>query len=66
MTDQIFRCSDRHLFSANFVKLIFLSVHFGASKFLRCPVDHKWRMADRIDPQSLSETELDEAKRNRF
>lgn len=66
MPDQIFRCSDGHLFAANLLKLIFLSAHFGTSKFLRCAVDHKWRMAYRIEPESLSEIELDEAKRNRF
>ncbi len=66
MADLIFRCSDGHLFSANLLKLVFLSVHFGTAKFLRCPVDHKWRMAYRIDPATLSETELDEAKQYRF
>jgi hypothetical protein len=66
MPDLFFRCSDGHLFTATWLKIVFLTVHFGNAKWMRCPVDHKWRMAYRIGADTLSETELDEAKRHRF
>ena len=62
----ILRCSDRHLFTANWVKLVFLSVHVIDRNWLRCPVDHKWRMASMVLASTLSETELYEAKQHRF
>jgi hypothetical protein len=62
----ILRCSDGHLSSAARLKLVFLSAHFIDEAWLRCPVDHKWRMASRIEASALSETELYEAQRHRF
>jgi hypothetical protein len=66
MADQIFRCPDGHLFTAAWVKVLILSVHVGGSTWTRCPVDHKWRTVSRVNPNSLSNTELDEARQNRF
>lgn len=62
----IFRCPDGHLFTASWLKMLFLSVHFGTSVWTRCPVDRKWRMASRIAPGSLSDAELGEAEQNRL
>jgi hypothetical protein len=62
----IFRCSDGHLFTASWLKILFLSMHFGGSVWTRCPADHKWRMASRTFSSALSDAELDEAKQHRF
>jgi hypothetical protein len=66
MGTPILRCSDGHLFTASWLKILLLSMHFGNSVWTRCPVDHKWRMASRIAPGDLSGAELDEAKQHRF
>lgn len=66
MNDSVFRCSDGHLFTAAWLKIVFLSVHLGNAVWLRCPVDHKWRTASRASVNTLTEAELDEAKRYRF
>jgi hypothetical protein len=66
MGAMIFRCSDGHLFTASWVKILFLSAHFGNSVWTRCPVDHKWRMASRIARDDLSDAELDQAEQYHF
>ena len=66
MVDLVFRCSDGHLFTASWLKMLFLSVHLGDVKWTRCPVDHKWRTVSRVNPGSLSYAQIDEAKQNRF
>ena len=66
MAVMILRCSDGHLFTASWVKILFLSVHVIDRKWLRCPVDHKWRMADVVPAGTLSETDLYEAQQHRF
>jgi hypothetical protein len=63
------RCSDGHLFTASRLKLVFLSVHLFGSVWLRCPVDHQWRVAELVrvyEGDALPEAELDEAMRHRF
>jgi hypothetical protein len=66
VNDWYYRCSGGHLFVTSWPKLVFLSVHFGPSKFLRCPVDGHWRMARRVYPGDLTQAELDAAKQYRF
>jgi hypothetical protein len=66
MADQVFRCPDGHLFTASWLKMLVQSVHLGLSKWTRCPIDHKWRTVRMVNPNSLSDTELDESKQNRF
>jgi hypothetical protein len=66
MAAMTLRCSDGHLFSASPLKLLFLSVHLFDRVWLRCPVDHKWRIADPVSAYALPETERDEAMRYRF
>jgi hypothetical protein len=51
------------------LKLVFLSVHLGYVKWLRCPIDHKWRTAEPVrayKANALSEAEMDEAMRHRY
>lgn len=67
MFEQIYRCRDGHLFVVrSYLKVHLMSARFGTSKFLRCPVDHRWRMADLISPNDLSEEQLVEAKAHVF
>jgi hypothetical protein len=65
--ERIWRCSDGHCYSANWVKAMLLSVHFGIGRhWQRCPVDGRWRMARAVSPGSLTESERDQARANRF
>jgi len=66
MAAMTLRCSDGHLFTAGTVKLVFLSAHFIDRVWLRCPVDHKWRMASVVPASTLSEADLYEAMQHRF
>ena len=59
----IYRCQDGHLFVArSWLKLLVASLHFGARKFLRCPVDHHWRMAASLSRNDLTDDQLAEAR----
>jgi hypothetical protein len=60
--DRILRCSDGHLFVSNETSRLFASVHLGANRFIRCPVDGKWRMASNVNSADLTEAELQEAR----
>src|SRR5487761_284540 len=63
VTDQVFRCSDGHLFTAAWPKMVIMSLHFGiGTKWTRCPVDHRWRLVDRVNSNDLPESGLAEAK----
>jgi hypothetical protein len=68
MADQIYRCSDDHLYSASLVRALTHSpLHLGPrTRLLRCPVDHHWRMATRVNPNDLSERQLTEARQHRL
>jgi hypothetical protein len=69
MADVVLQCSDGHLFTASRLKLVFLSVHLGSRGWLRCPVDHKWRVAEAVrvyQADKFSQAQLDEATRHRF
>ena len=67
MDDRIYRCADGHLYAAEAVKSVLLSLHLGPGRhFERCPVDGRWRMATRVDPDTLSEGQLAEARRSQF
>jgi hypothetical protein len=63
--DRILRCSDGHLFVSGQGARLFLSVHFGPKRFLRCPVDKKWRMAGNVNSGDLSEQEIEQARQYR-
>ena len=60
--DRILRCSDGHLFVSSETARLFGSVHLGAERFIRCPVDGKWRMASNVNSTDLTEAELQEAR----
>ncbi len=60
--DRILRCSDGHLFVSSETGRLFSSVHLGAKRFMRCPVDGKWRMASNVNSSDLTEAELQEAR----
>ena len=69
MAALILRCSDGHLFTATRLKLVFLSVHLGFVGWLRCPVDHKWRIVTPVrayEANSIPDAEITEAMRHRF
>jgi hypothetical protein len=55
--DRILRCSDGHLFVSGETTRLFASVHLGAKRFMRCPVDGKWRLASNVNSTDLIETE---------
>jgi hypothetical protein len=63
--DRILRCSDGHLFVSGERARLFMSVHLGPKRFLRCPVDRKWRMAGNIDSANLTEQETEQARKYR-
>jgi hypothetical protein len=60
--DRILRCSDGHLFISGEGTRLFLSIHLGPKRFLRCPVDKKWRMAGNVSSRDLSPSELEQAR----
>lgn len=63
--DRILRCSDGHLFVSKEGKRLLGSIHFGAKRYTKCPVDNRWRMAQNVWANDLSATELDDARRYR-
>jgi hypothetical protein len=64
---RIYRCSDGHVYSAPWALTVVKSLHLGfGTKFQRCPVDGRWRIAKAVDPGDLSPAELLEAESNVF
>lgn len=55
---RILRCSDNHLFVAGTAARLFLSVHLGRKRLMRCPVDGKFRIMENVDPGDLTSAEL--------
>jgi hypothetical protein len=45
---------------------LFLSMHFGPKRFMRCPVDKKWRMAGNVNSADLTEPEIEHAREYRI
>jgi hypothetical protein len=62
----LYRCSDGHIFVAHWTELAWASAHFGTSHFLRCPIDHRWRMATQITQVGLTADQVAEALRHPF
>lgn len=63
----IYRCSDGHLYRADFVKVLVLSVHLGiGTHYQRCPVDRRWRLAARMKPADLTAEQRAEARQHIF
>jgi hypothetical protein len=63
---RILQCSDGHLFTSSEGSRLLLSVHFGAKRLMRCPVDGKWRMMGNVNSRDLTEAQLEEAGQHRF
>lgn len=63
--DRILRCSDGHYFTSSESKRLFGSIHFGAKRLMRCPVDGKWRMAGNARSTDLTPEQLEQARRYR-
>jgi hypothetical protein len=61
----ILRCSDGHLYTITHDDLLWRSVHIGVTQFRWCPVDHKWRKANFVDPNTLTREELEETRFHR-
>jgi len=53
----IYRCSDGHVFKLSFARRVF-SLHLGAKKFGRCPVDDRWRMFRPVPRNRLTDSQL--------
>jgi hypothetical protein len=65
--EDIYRCSDGHLYCADFFKMLLLSLHLGiGTHYQRCPVDRHWRLATRMQPAELTGEQLAEARQHRF
>jgi hypothetical protein len=64
--DRILRCSDGHLFVSTEGARLFLSLHLGPKRLIRCPVDRKWRMAGNVNSADLTEQEVEQARQHRI
>ncbi len=60
--DRILQCSDGHYFTSSESARLFASVHLGAKRFMKCPVDGKWRIMRNAHVKDLTEAELEEAR----
>jgi hypothetical protein len=60
--ERVLRCSDGHLFVSSETARLFGSVHLGPKRYIRCPVDGKWRMASNVNSGDLTESELQQAR----
>lgn len=60
--DRILRCSDGHLFVSSESARLFRSVHLGLKRFMRCPVDNRWRIARNVNSSDLTKQELQQAR----
>lgn len=59
MAEVIARCSAGHLFTSTWVPLAsFKAIRLGRKRFQRCPVGRHWALIERVDPDTLSPTEL--------
>lgn len=63
--DRILRCSDNHLFVSTEGTRLLGSLHFGPKRFMKCPVDGKWRMAGNVNSRDLTPAQLEQARHYR-
>jgi hypothetical protein len=63
--DRILRCADGHYFTAGEAVRLAGSIHLGPWRFMRCPVDGKWRMAGNAWSSDLTPEQLEQAGRYR-
>jgi hypothetical protein len=60
--ERILRCKDGHLFVSSETSRLFGSVHLGASRLMRCPVDGKFVKASNVSESSLTPEQLQVAR----
>jgi hypothetical protein len=60
--DRILQCSDGHLFVSGEASRLFESIHLGPKRFMRCPVDRKFRLAGNVNSADLTEQEIEQAR----
>lgn len=63
--DRILRCSDGHYFTAGESVRLAGSIHLGPRRFMRCPVDGRWRLAGNARSAELTAEQLAQAQRYR-
>ena len=63
--DRILRCSDGHYFTAGESSRLVGSIHLGRKRFMRCPVNGRWRMAGNVRSADLTSDQLEQARRYR-
>jgi hypothetical protein len=63
---QFIRCSGGDLYTATWLPGIsWRSARLGMGRRLdRCPVCHRWRMAEAIDPGDLTDADLEQARQH--
>jgi hypothetical protein len=64
MADRIYRCSNGHLFTVAWWKASAWAR--GHNVFIRCPVDHRRRLALEVSPRRMSPSELYAARQYRL
>lgn len=61
--DRVLRCSDGHLFVSHESSRLFLSVHLGPKRFMKCPVDGRMRICGNVREEDITPEQLAEAQR---
>lgn len=61
--NRILQCSDGHLFTSSEGARLFASIHLGPKRFMKCPVDGRWRIAANIRESDLNPDQLEQARR---
>lgn len=66
MDRQVIRCSDGHLYTAEWLPgFSWRSLRLGGGRrYDHCPVDRRWRVAQIVDPAGLTEQELAQARQH--
>ena len=62
--DRILRCSRGHLFTSSEAGRLFGSIHLGPARLMVCPVCGKMRMTTNVRASTLTEEQLEEARRH--
>jgi len=60
--ERFYQCSDGHVYPGNPILVSLTSVHFGSKRLMRCPVDHRWRMAVTVSSGDLNIETAGEAR----
>jgi hypothetical protein len=55
---RVLHCSDGHLFTSSETDRLFRSLHLGAKRLMRCPVDHKGRVVSNVERRDLTPDQI--------